>query len=135
MHDTSCMLHVTCCTFLQANISIQNPVRLNEYSEPDIAVAKFKKDAYRKNHPTPEDIFLLIEVADSSLNFDQTIMAPLYAKSEIPEYWIVNIPDQQIEINSQPMNGDYLNRYIAKIGDSAKAQAIDFQLEIALLFD
>ncbi len=121
----------------KANISIQNPIRLNEYSEPepDIAVAKFKKDAYRKSHPTPKDIFFLIEVADSSLNFDRVIKAPLYAKSGIPEYWIVNIPEQQVEIYSKPVNGEYLNRYIAKIGDTAKAQAINFQLEVALLFD
>lgn len=120
-----------------ASISIQNPLRLNEYSEPepDIVVAKFKKDAYRTAHPTPKEVYFLVEVSDSSLDFDRKIKIPLYAKAGVPEYWIVNIPEQQVEIYTHPGDGEYLNRYIAKKGDTAKATGIHFEIPVSTLFE
>ena len=121
----------------QAIVSIQNPLRLNEYSEPepDLLISKFREDAYRNAHPTPPDVLFLIEVSDSSLDFDRKVKTAIYAKSGIPEYWIINIPDKKIEIYTHPGDGEYLNRYIAKIGDTAKAGQVNFELPVADLFE
>jgi Uncharacterized protein conserved in cyanobacteria len=93
----------------QATVTIQNPVRLNDLSEPepDLAIAKYREDNYYKSHPTPEDILVIIEVSDSTLEKDRTIKIPLYATAKIPEYWIVNLVDKQIEIYRQPKKGEY----------------------------
>ena len=120
----------------QAAICVQNPIRLNDFSEPepDITIAKYKKGRYQNNHPTGTDIYFLIEVSDTTLNFDRHTKASLYAEAGIPEYWIINLQKQQIEIYTQTKNGEYLNRFIAKKGDTAKAQGIGFELNVSELF-
>ncbi len=62
-------------------LSIQNPVGLNEYSEPepDVAILKFKEDFYESGKPSPKDIHLIIEVSDTTLEKDQKLKIPLYA--------------------------------------------------------
>jgi Uma2 family endonuclease len=83
----------------QYTISVQDPILLSKYSEPepDLAVLDFREDYYAKAHPQPKDIHLLIEVADTSLDKDQKVKLPLYAAAGIPEVWIVNLPEQQLE--------------------------------------
>jgi Uma2 family endonuclease len=74
----------------RAVISVQGPVRLSEISEPqpDLLLLRFREDFYASRHPHPEDVLLLVEVADSSLGYDQGTKAPLYARHGIPEVWI-----------------------------------------------
>jgi len=88
----------------QAFVNIQNPVALDEFSEPepDLLVAKPRPDAYKNGHPKPEDILFLIEVADTSLAKDRTVKLPLYAAAGIPETWIVNLEEECIEVYSAP---------------------------------
>lgn len=90
-------------------IGNQDPIRLSEFSEPepDISILKMRQDWYTESHPEPEDVKLLIEVADSSLSRDRGIKLPLYAEAGIPELWIVNLKEDQIEIFSQPEGGKY----------------------------
>ena len=97
-----------------AIIAVQNPVTLAPFSEPepDLALLKPRHDFYSDAHPVPEDIFLLIEVADTTLEKDRVVKAPLYAKAGIPLYWIVNLPELQLEIYSQPAGGQYKLRRI-----------------------
>ena len=66
-------------------ISVQNPIRLSDFSEPqpDLAVLRARQDYYAQTHPTSNDILLLIEVADQSLEFDRDVKVPLYAKAAI----------------------------------------------------
>ena len=73
-------------------VSIQNPVQLHDFSEPepDVAVLKPNPDKYKRHHPGPSDILLIIEVATSSLNYDMEVKKELYAKANIPEYWLVD---------------------------------------------
>lgn len=80
-------------------VSAQDPIRLGDFSEPqpDIVIARPRDDFYRRNHPAPADILLVIEVADSSLTYDRAIKGPLYARYGILEYWLVNLPDQCLE--------------------------------------
>jgi Uma2 family endonuclease len=91
-------------------LSIRNPVRLDDGSEPqpDVAVLSSRVEEYETAPPGPADILLVIEVADTSLTEDRDVKAPLYAESGIPEYWIVNLVDRVVEVYRQPENGLYL---------------------------
>lgn len=87
----------------------QSPIRLNNQSEPepDVTITKYCRNNYFDNHPTPEDVLVVVEVSDSTLEKDRTIKVPLYAMANIPEYWIINLVDKQIEIYRQPKKGAY----------------------------
>jgi Uma2 family endonuclease len=87
----------------------QNPIRLSDQSEPqpDIAVVKERQDYYLESHPIPTEIFLLIEVADSTLKYDRNVKVPLYAKAGIPELWIANLEAQVFEVYRQPNETGY----------------------------
>lgn len=93
----------------QVIVSVQNPVHLNDYSEPqpDIAILKPKENFYEDAHPTPSDIFWLIEVADTSLDYDKKVKLPLYARSGVPEVWLVNLPKSRLEVYYHPFNDTY----------------------------
>ena len=95
--------------YKKATIICQSPITIANHSEPepDVVIAHYRSDTYRTKHPTPEDIYVVIEVSDSTLEKDQEVKHPLYAKAGIPEYWIVNLIDNQIEIYRQPKNGEY----------------------------
>ena len=92
-----------------AIIAAQNPIRLDNYSEPepDISLLKPREDFYAENHPVPADILIAIEVADSSLEYDRNIKLPSYARAGIPEAWLVDLISDRIEVHSQPHNGIY----------------------------
>ena len=109
-----------------AIVSIQNPVRLDDFSvpEPDIALLKWRDDFYALSLPAPADTLLVIEVADTSIDYDQSVKVPLYARSNIPEVWLINLPEETIEIYSLPLNGAYQNLRQAKRGESITSQAI-----------
>ncbi|MEM7367705.1 MAG: Uma2 family endonuclease [Bacteroidota bacterium] len=97
----------------------QEPITLSDHSEPepDVALVKRQPDYYVAAHPGPSDIFLLIEVADSSLQFDRAIKLPLYAAEGITECWIVNVCDQQLEVYRDPSGNKYQSREIFLPGD------------------
>jgi len=93
----------------QVIIRIQNPVYVSNYSEPepDIAIVKYRKDFYIKSHPKKEDILLIIEITESSINYDREIKLPKYAEALITEVWILIIPEDKLEIYRNPVNGKY----------------------------
>lgn len=90
-------------------VSVQDPIRLNDFSEPqpDLALLKPRKDFYSHSHPTPDDVLVVIEVADTSVNYDRNVKLPLYARAGIPEAWLMVLPKDVIEVHSQPKNGKY----------------------------
>jgi len=90
-------------------VSIQNPVRLDDFSEPqpDIALLRPRDDFYSNSHPAPEDVLVVIEVADTSLDYDRNVKLPLYARAGIPEAWLMVLAKDVIEVYSQPKNGKY----------------------------
>jgi len=90
-------------------VAVQNPILLNNLSEPepDIALLKPRTDFYESGHPQPQDIFLLIEVADSSLEYDRDVKIPLYASSGITEVWLVDIYQQVIIVYRYPSENGY----------------------------
>jgi Uma2 family endonuclease len=104
----------------KAIVWVQNPIVLNDYSEPqpDFALLKRRDDFYARSLPTPAEVLLLIEVSDTTLEYDRQIKVPLYARAGVAEVWIVNLMDEQIEIYSQPANGAYQSRGQAGRGET-----------------
>jgi Uma2 family endonuclease len=92
-----------------ALIWVQNPIRLDNYSEPqpDLVVLKFRPDFYENSLPTPEDVLLVIEVSDTTLEYDRKVKAPLYARAGVPETWVVNLSEERIEAYTDPAGGAY----------------------------
>jgi len=95
-----------------AVVSIQNPLRLDLYNEPepDVMLLRPRKDFYETSHPTAADVLLLVEVADTSLAFDRGLKLALYARHRIPEIWIVNIPGATTEIYRAPTEQGYSSK-------------------------
>lgn len=113
-------------------VKIQNPVRLSDYNEPepDIALADLTKYDGRR-HPQPAEILLLIEVSDSTLKYDRSTKLVLYAEAEIPEVWIVNLPNDIIEIHTKPGSGIYQLTKIYKRGETLESEILpDLKLEV-----
>ncbi|MGI8550118.1 MAG: Uma2 family endonuclease [Dehalococcoidia bacterium] len=102
-----------------AIVSVQNPVRLGADSEPqpDIMLLRLRSDFYGDAHPGPEDVFLIVEVADSSLGYDRRVKLPLYAENGIPELWIVDVDHELIELYRQPEAGHYRQVEVKYRGD------------------
>ncbi len=88
----------------EAVVDAQNPVVLSDFSEPqpDVTLLRPSADVYADAHPHPEDVLLVIEIADSSLAYDREVKAPLYARCGIPEVWIVDVNGAAVEIHRQP---------------------------------
>lgn len=106
-------------------VSVQNPLRLGDYDEPepDIVLSDLTKYDGRR-HPRPEETILVIEVAETSLRIDRNTKLPLYASNNIPEFWIINIPDQIVEVYKNPEFGMYRTTEIFKIGDVVKSNLL-----------
>lgn len=121
---------------LKATITIQNPILLTDSSEPepDLTIAHFSENDYISKHPGPSDIYLVLEVSDSTLVYDQSIKATLYATANIPEYWIINLLDRQIEIHRQPKNDEYHFKQIISEEGIIQASSIDFSLNYSEVF-
>src|SRR2546429_8164881 len=129
-------LHAGCVTYLSTIlhrfsnrrfiISTQDPIRLNDFSEPqpDIALLHWRADFYKNSHPTPADVLLIIEVADSTVETDRPYKIPTYAKAGIAEAWLVNLPEEQIELFATPANGVYQTKIIFKCNDEAQSHTI-----------
>ncbi|NJL35480.1 MAG: Uma2 family endonuclease [Leptolyngbyaceae cyanobacterium SM1_4_3] len=88
----------------QAILRCQSPIVLLDDSEPepDFSIVQNREDEYLSAHPGAADVFLVIEISDSSLSYDQETKLPLYAESEISNYWILNLPENCLEAYSEP---------------------------------
>ena len=105
-----------------AIISVQNPIRLNDYSEPepDIAVLKPSDDFYATAHPAVEDILLVIEVAETSLEYDREVKIPRYAQAGIPEVWLLDVQHQLVMVYTQPKHDAYQVTQVARGAELVK---------------
>ncbi len=113
-------------------VSVHHPITSNEFSEPepDLALLHFREDFYEEKHPEPKDILLVIEVADTSLGYDREVKKPLFAAVGIPELWIVNIEEAQVEVYKNPANGDYISRQNFRRGDTIFIESLDFVVKV-----
>lgn len=111
----------------EAIVSVQDPIHIDDYNEPepDIALLKRRSDFYRKSHPTPQDVLLLVEVSDSTIEYDRAIKKTLYAEAGILEYWLVNLQNNTVEVYSQPKNGNFRLARILEPGETIEAAAIE----------
>ena len=98
----------------------QNPIHLNDGSEPqpDVIIMLRRRDGYGAAHPTPADVLLVIEVADSSLAFDRNVKAHLYGRNGVPETWVKNLPEDCIERFTEPGPEGYGQHTIHRRGES-----------------
>lgn len=89
----------------RGNVRGQEPITLppNSEPEPDVVVARRQSDHYLSAHPSPKDILLVIEVADSSLQYDQQTKLALYAEAGISDYWLFNLIENHLEVYSEPV--------------------------------
>ncbi len=117
-------------------VSAQDPVRLDDHSEPqpDLMLLKPVGDDYTSRHPVPDDVFLLIEVADTTLGLDREQKLPLYGRAGIVEVWIVNLVERTIEIYRGPHFSGYGSQRILRAGEQASPLAFpDVMVEVAEL--
>jgi Uma2 family endonuclease len=115
-------------------VRVQNPVRLDDHSEPlpDLPLLKRRKDYYAGGHPSPADVLLVVEVADTSEAYDRDVKVPLYARRGIPEVWLVRLLADSIRVYRTPENGAYRN-----VSDFGRGQTLSPSLlaEVALSTD
>ena len=111
----------------RAIVSIQGPIALDEFSEPqpDLALLAPRDDFYKRSLPRSAEVSLVIEVADSSLAYDRAIKMPLYAGAGIPEAWIVNLIDRWIEVYRDPSPAGYTTLLKILPGKSVTPHAFD----------
>jgi Uma2 family endonuclease len=117
-------------------LSPQNPLRLNDHSEPepDVMLLKPSADDYTGSHPQPEDVFLLVEVSDSSLAMDVEKKLPLYGRAGVAEVWIVNLEEGVIEVYREPHLNGYASKTVLRAGDRARPLAFpDAVVDVAQL--
>ena len=105
--------HTNCCRDLleelaglvigRAKLQCQDPIILSSNSEPepDFAILRKRADNYRFSLPQPEDVYFVIEIADSTLKYDREVKLPLYAEAGISDYWLFNLIDNHLEAYSQ----------------------------------
>ena len=107
-------------------VGAQDPIRLNDFSEsqPDISLLRWRDDFYRRAHPTPADVLLVIEVADSTVETDRSVKLPLYAAAGVPEVWIVNLPGEAVEIYAGPQGAAYQTTRSHGRGEAAQSPTI-----------
>jgi Uma2 family endonuclease len=91
----------------EAIVSVQNPVRLNEYNEPQPELTVIRSRDYRESLPMPKDVLLLIEVSDTTPAYDRGVKLPLYAQAGIREVWIVDLVSETIERYTDPSEEGY----------------------------
>jgi Uma2 family endonuclease len=96
----------------------EDPVRIPDFDEPepDVAVVRGSRRDYRDRIPGPEDIALVVEVADSTLPYDQGEKRAAYGRGRIPVYWIINLVDRQVEVYSRPSARGYRSSRVYKPG-------------------
>jgi Uma2 family endonuclease len=120
----------------QAIVQVQSSLKLDVHWEPqpDVAVLRLREDDYASGLPTGADVLLLIEVVDSSRDYDRAKL-PAYARSGIPEVWLVDLPEQVLLSHRQPVGPEYRLHQALRIGESITPQALprqEFSVDLIL---
>ena len=107
-----------------AIVSVQNPVRLDEDNEPEPDLAVLRIRDYRDSLPGPEDVLLMIEVSGTTLSYDRNVKLPPYARSGIPEVWIVDFTDEIVERHTGPSGEIYRHLERVRRGETLASTSI-----------
>ena len=122
----------------RAQVRIQNPLRLDQSSEPvpDLVLLTRRPDNYRRAHPTPADALLIVEVSESSLQFDLRKKLPLYARHGIPEVWIVDLAAPRIHFFHSPRDSGFAHSSSTPRTGQVRLQALpDIEVDLTGLLD
>jgi Uma2 family endonuclease len=113
-------------------IQVQSPVQLseNDAPEPDVAVLAPKADFYETELPGVNDIYLVVEVSLSTLREDRNRKLPSYARAGVPEYWIFNLEERQLEVYREPRNERYRIRLLLGLDEAVTPVAVPGASEI-----
>lgn len=117
-------------------MSIQDPIELGKHSlpEPDVALLRPTDNFYVDTYPRAADCLLVIEVADSSYDKDREVKTQLYAEAGIPEYWLVNLNTDQLEVFRQPEKGLYQEQLILRGEEEVVLSDLDLRLPAKNIF-
>lgn len=101
-------------------VHVQNPVLLSQQTEvyPDIALLKGRPDFYSQSLPQPSDVLLVVEVAETTGDYDRRIKVPRYARAGVPEVWVVDLRDRAIDVYRQAVGGEYREQRRVRPGES-----------------
>jgi Uma2 family endonuclease len=117
----------------RATVGVQDAVRLGQHTElqPDLTVSRRKANFYEDAHPTPEDVLLVVEVADTTVEHDRSVKLPLYATTGVPEAWLVDLNSRRVEVYRTPTPEGYSEIRILWSGDLLAPQAFpDIQISV-----
>ena len=119
----------------KALVSVQNPVIFGDHSEsePDITLLHWRDDFYKNSSPASDDVFLIIEVADTSARYDREVKVPLYARHDISEIWLLDLQQQRLEIYRHPVDGEYSEIKHLRDGKIAPLALPDAVIDLAEL--
>jgi Uma2 family endonuclease len=101
-------------------VSVQNPLRLTNYTEPepDVVLLKPRDDEYGSKTPAADDALLVVEIADTTLSYDSKVKMPRYAAARIPEVWIENLQDEVLHVYRDPTATGYTTSLALRRGES-----------------
>jgi Uma2 family endonuclease len=107
----------------------EQPITLADSEpQPDAVLARGDRTTYRSRHPGPADIGLVVEVSDTSLFVDRNDMGRIYARANLPVYWIINVIDRQVEVYTDPRPADPVPAYATRI-DYRSGDAVPLVLD------
>lgn len=117
-----------------SRVFINRPITLDEYNEPipDFCFLKSDKKEFRERHPKADEVNLILETSDQTLDFDRDVKIPLYALARIPEVWIINLVRDEIEMYSEPNGKMYNSVKTVQRGEIVKSEVLP---EIVLKVD
>jgi Uma2 family endonuclease len=109
-----------------AIVRVQGSVRLDLFNqpEPDIVLLRPRADFYASAHPGPADMLLVIEFAESSIDYDRDIKAHIYAKASVVEYWLVDLNEDVVRLYSDPSKGVYRSETSLRRGQSLAPRSL-----------
>jgi len=88
-------------------VRVQNPIGLDERSEPQPDIALVNRANYADRHPAPADVLLIVEVSDTTLEYDRDVKLALYAQHGIPDVWLIDVKAGELTVYQQPVDGQY----------------------------
>lgn len=117
----------------RAIISIQSPIQIDRFNhpQPDVVLCRPRDDFYKRSHPAPSDILLLIEVAWTSAARDRRLKIPLYGRAGILEFWLIDIPNRTLEVYTSPSDDGYDRVARLRAGETVRPVAFgDLEIRI-----
>ena len=121
----------------RAIVSVRNPIILGEHSEPepDLALIQLREDFYALALPRADEVFLIVEVADTTLRYDREIKIPLFARHGIPEVWLIDVEGRTLTVFETPADGRYRNEHRVRPSGALAPKALPgVEVDMSRLF-